>query len=292
MAKVSVCIPAYNNEQSLRRLLESVEIQTYRDYEVIITDDSEDDRIAKLTEEKKYIQYFKNQKRLGATANWNEAIGRSHGEYVKIMHHDDWFTDKNSLQAFVDMLEEHPEADIAFSGTVQVEERNSFARHISKDSVRLIEADYRNLYLGNTIGAPSAVIVRRSSKAGGNENIFFKYDESLKWLVDMEYYMCILQNNPRFVYTEKPLISIGIGREQLTEQCRDDNELNAYEYGYIFDKYNLKQEEIYRKKLVEVFAQARKSSKDIKEHGIAGREYKRALAGKLVSKIKWKLTHT
>lgn len=40
MVKVSICIPAYNNGQAVRRLLSSVEKQTFKDYEVIITDDS------------------------------------------------------------------------------------------------------------------------------------------------------------------------------------------------------------------------------------------------------------
>ena len=32
MVKVSICIPAYNNEQSVRRLLASVEKQIFQDY--------------------------------------------------------------------------------------------------------------------------------------------------------------------------------------------------------------------------------------------------------------------
>ena len=50
MVKVSICIPAYNNEQSVRRLLASVEKQIFQDYEVIITDDSTGDGIGKLAE--------------------------------------------------------------------------------------------------------------------------------------------------------------------------------------------------------------------------------------------------
>ncbi len=285
MAKVSICIPAYNNVLSLRRLFKSIEIQTYKDYEVIVTDDSTDDAIARLAEEKKYIRYFKNEKRLGSTANWNAAVEKSSGEYVKIMHHDDWFTDENSLQAFVSLLEDHPEADMAFSGTIQAQECNSFARCISKKDAQLIKSDYRNLYLGNTIGAPSAVMVRRKG------DVFPKYDEKLKWLVDMEYYMGVLKNNPRFAYTEQPLITIGIGSGQLTEQCRDDLELNAYEYGYIYEKYDLKEEMEYKSKLIEILIQAGKNYKDAEEYGIPEREYKRVQADKLISKVKWKMTH-
>ena len=50
MGKVSICIPAYNNEQSVERLLASIEKQTFRDYEVIITDDSDGNGIKELAE--------------------------------------------------------------------------------------------------------------------------------------------------------------------------------------------------------------------------------------------------
>ncbi|MCI8844976.1 MAG: glycosyltransferase family 2 protein [Lachnospiraceae bacterium] len=287
MVKVSICIPAYNNEQSVRRLLASVEKQIFQDYEVIITDDSTGDGIGKLAEEKDYVKYYKNPVPLGAAANWNEAVGKSGGEYVKIMHHDDWFTDENSLGAFVDMLEQHPEADLAFSGSRQEEAERSYDRSISADDAALIREDYRNLFLGNTIGAPSAVIVRRSALR--TEEIV--YDEKLTWLVDMEYYMHILKGNPRFIYTEKPLISIGIDAGQLTETCRDNKELNAFEYGYICRKYQLEKKEEYRRKLAVILADAKKSGQEAESYGIRSEEYRKIKREKLLSAIRWKITH-
>lgn len=290
MIKVSICIPAYNNEAAVRRLLESIEQQSYKDYEVIITDDSDTDDIRKLAEEKSQVQYYKNEKRLGATANWNAAIAKSSGEYIKIMHHDDWFTDADSLGSFVELLDKNPSAAFAFSGSRQVEGDKSYNRFISEADAQMIEADYRNLYLGNTIGAPSAVMVRRSAVTDGKQPDVV-YDEKLTWLVDMEYYMHILQRNPHFVYTHKPLISIGVGKEQLTERCRDDRELNAFEYGYIYDKYELGQVEAYRNRLLKVLADAGKSAEEATAHGISVAEYRAEKQRKLFSKIKWKLTH-
>lgn len=307
--KVSICIPAYNNEQAMRRLLASIEMQSYKDYEVILTDDSDTDGIRKLAEEKEYVRYHKNEKRLGATANWNAAIAKSSGEYIKIMHHDDWFTDENSLQAFVDMLEEHPEADMAFCGSRQVEtdgnvgeagsqesHGNSYDRFTSKEDIRLLEADYRNLFLGNTIGAPSAVIVRRSAieREPGNKSentMGIVYDEKLTWLVDMEYYMHILSRNPHFAYTDRPLVSIGVGKEQLTEKCRDDKELNVFEYGYIYQIYDLVSEKKYRQKLIQICADAGKTYEDVSAYEIPEKEYKKQLRSKFISKVEWKLSH-
>ncbi len=287
MVKVSICIPAYNNGQAVRRLLSSVEKQTFKDYEVIITDDSAGEEISRLAEEKSYIKYYKNPAPLGAAANWNAAISKSSGEYVKIMHHDDWFTDEDSLKAFVDMLEEHPDADLAFSGSRQEEVGKSYDRFIAAGDADLIKKDYRNLYLGNTIGAPSAVIVRRSVLYAAD----IVYDEKLTWLVDMEYYMHILRRNPRFVYTEKPLVSIGVGKEQLTQRCCDDRQLHGFEYGYLYKKYDLGCEEKYRNKLIPILADAGKSIEEAEAYGIGRKEYRAEKRRKLFCKIEWKLTH-
>ena len=283
MMKVSICIPAYNNEPSVRRLLESIERQNFKDYEVIITDDSVTDGIKKLAEEKSYVKYYKNPQCLGAAANWNAAISKARGEYIKIMHHDDWFTDENSLREFVNMLEEHPEACLGFSGSRQEEKEKSYERHIAPEDAAFIAQDYRNLYLGITIGAPSAVIVRGS--------IMAEYDEKLTWLVDMEYYMNLLKHTPHFIYTEKPLVSIGVGDDQLTEACRDNKELNVFEYGYIYKKYHLESQEKYRQKLLMILLDAGKSEEEVTAYGFPKGVYRREMRKKLFSKIKWKLTH-
>ena len=46
--KVSICIPAYNNAAEVKRLLESICMQTFRDLEIILTDDSTNEEIAEL----------------------------------------------------------------------------------------------------------------------------------------------------------------------------------------------------------------------------------------------------
>lgn len=300
MAKVSICIPAYNNEQSVRRLLESIERQKFKDYEVVITDDSDGEGIRKLAEEKGYIKYYKNKTALGAAANWNAAIGKSSGEYVKIMHHDDWFTDADSLQNFVDMLEQHPEAGMAFSGSRQEEEGRSYERFIAAEDAALIERDYRNLFLGNTIGAPSGTIVRRSvlenpvqenGQGDKSKKEGIAYDKNLTWLVDMDYYMNILKHNSRFVYTEKPLVSIGISKEQLTETCKDDKALHAFEYGYVYQKYQLGDCGECRRKLIRLLADAGKSREEAHTYGITEKEYTEEKRRKLLSKCRWKLMH-
>lgn len=282
MKKVSICIPVYNNVNGVQRLLDSVSKQKFRDFEVIITDDSTNEEVAELvnTYNDFELRYYKNAERLGAIRNWNSAVQKCTGEYIKIMHHDDWFTDEASLGKLVQMLDEKPEAILAFCGTWQVGEGQKYSRHISKSDARLIQEDYRNLYLGNIIGAPSAVIHRKS---------VCQYDEKLTWLVDMDFYMQLLKENSNFVYTEEPLISIGMGKEQLTRKCIENKEINSFEYQYIYKKYNLEVEQEYKNKLENMLLVYDCSANEVKGLGISTFSYRCKKAKKLMCKVKTKL---
>ena len=118
MPKVSICIPAYNQPTNLRRALESVFLQSFKDYEVIITDDSLDNSVSIVADEfgqHTNLRYYKNKTRKDTPENWNEAVRLASGELIKILHHDDWFSDENSLADFVKMLDRNPEVDFGFS---------------------------------------------------------------------------------------------------------------------------------------------------------------------------------
>ncbi len=256
MAKVSICVPTYNNPEDVDRLLQSVMKQTYTDFEVLISDDSTDDRVSgmigkytKTAESSLDIKYVHNQKPLGHVYNWNAAIKMSSGEYIKIMFSDDWFTFDYSLEKLVKMLDEHPECDLAFSSSRQVildQQEMAKLQHVTKEHAvcsydRVLEngyidnlrKDYRYMFISNQIGAPSDSIYRR-----GEQLILF--DEKSGWASDNFLYMEILSRNPKFVDTSEPLVSIGIHGGQYTEGFSNKDDRVYNDYRYMFIKYNLK----------------------------------------------------
>ena len=89
MVKVSICVPAYKNPVGVERLLESVKVQSFTDYEVVVTDDSPDGSVEEVVRRAEVpgMVYVRNAVRKGATGNWNEAVRHASGEYIKIMHH-------------------------------------------------------------------------------------------------------------------------------------------------------------------------------------------------------------
>lgn len=233
MNKVAICIPCYNSINKLKKLLDSIVTQTFKNFIVIITDDSENNLIKNLINEyfQINIQYYKNNVRLGATCNTNQALSFAYNldiEYIKIMHHDDYFTSSFSLEKMVNALENNKNASIAFSSTYEVKKNIIYERIISDEQIDLIKEDCFNLVYGNIIGAPSATIIRKND---------LLLDEHLKWFVDIEWYIQIMNIYKNFVFINEPLISIGLSSTQLSQECINNPLLILNESIYLYKKY-------------------------------------------------------
>lgn len=241
MPKVSICVPTYQNQEEVKRLVDSVREQTFQDFEFIITDDSKDNKIEEYIEElqdKKdrmasKIRYFHNEKSLGHIYNWNEALSQAKGEFVKIMFSDDWFTYPDSLEKMVTALEKEPEAGLVFCGSMQVSKSKSYSRKPEDGYVEELQKDYRYLFISNQIGAPSDTMYRRDLQV--------RFDEKSNWASDVFLYMEILKKNPKFVCLEEALISIGIHDNQYTESFSENDSRIFKDYQYMFEKYNLQE---------------------------------------------------
>lgn len=248
--KVSICAPTYNNVTEVERLLKSVYCQDYKDFEVNISDDSTNDEIERLVRKDfSQVNYQHNQKPYGHILNWNAAIHMADGEYIKIMFSDDWFTNDTSLGAFVALLDHNPKAMLAFSGSRQVmldQNMHYYDRHAHPDFIDRLRQDYRLLFLGNQIGAPSAVIYRRN----GELTLF---DEKSNWASDMYLYFDLLIKSHDFAYTTNPLVSIGVHEHQYTESFSEKDMRIYNDYRYMYEKYRLRESEECRAYFAERF---------------------------------------
>ncbi|MEE0920606.1 MAG: glycosyltransferase family 2 protein [Lachnospiraceae bacterium] len=236
--KVSICSPAYNNVSEVERMLKSIYEQDYTDFEVNISDDSTNDDICNMVKSKyPQVNYVHNKTPLGHIFNWNAAVKMAKGKYIKIMFSDDWFTDSTCLGKFVELLDKNPEVLLAFSGSRQVmldKDMDYYDRKAEDEFISRLNKDYRLLFLGNQIGAPSAVIYRRYKD--GSVALF---DEKSNWASDMYLYFELLRVQGRYAWTDKPLISIGVHDHQYTESFTEKDIRIYKDYRYMFEKYEL-----------------------------------------------------
>src|SRR4051812_37148291 len=107
---ISICIPCYGRVDFLKRLLDSIVLQTYKDYEVIINDNSTDNSVLELIRDYGKtlpIKYHKNLTYLEMGANWNKSMRHAKGTWLKMMHDDDWFCTPESLLCFAKEASQH-----------------------------------------------------------------------------------------------------------------------------------------------------------------------------------------
>ncbi len=197
---VTVIIPVYNRQYTIRRAIDSVLKQTYKNIELIIVDDCSTDATVNIIKEYKdkricLICLIKNQ---GANFARNRGIEKAKGEFIAFQDSDDeWLADKLEKQISC-MLKEKLKA--------------SFCPYILYEGKQnsIIPNDYQNIELyqnkleeklkrGNIVGTPTLVV---------KKEVFFQigmFDEKMKRLQDYEFIIRFVKNY-KLGYIYQPLV--------------------------------------------------------------------------------------
>lgn len=105
---VSVIMPAYNSEEFIEEAVNSVINQSYKEWELIITDDCSDDCtfqvISSLASKDKRIKVLKNEVNSGAAVSRNNSISHSKGRYLAFLDADDIW-ESNKLESQLGFME-------------------------------------------------------------------------------------------------------------------------------------------------------------------------------------------
>lgn len=99
---VSVIMPSFNTANYIAESIQSVLVQSYKDWELIIVDDcstDDTDGVVKPFLADKRIRYLKNEKSSGAAVSRNRAIREAKGKWIAFLDSDDlWMPDKLKKQ--------------------------------------------------------------------------------------------------------------------------------------------------------------------------------------------------
>ena len=131
-ARVTVAIPVYNGENFIERAIESILAQTYRDFELVISDNGSTDRTPEIcrrfaTQDAR-IRYFRYDVNRGAGWNYENARALARGtDYFKWAAHDDVIA-PTFLERCVDALDTDPGAVVAFSGVAAIDAAGEITR--------------------------------------------------------------------------------------------------------------------------------------------------------------------
>jgi len=117
---VSVCVPVYNGERVLGHALDSILAQTYRDYELIISDNASTDSTAEIcggyAARDPRIRYFRNETNIGANPNFNRLVRLARRPYFKLANADD-VCHPDLLARCISVLDRQPEVVLCYART-------------------------------------------------------------------------------------------------------------------------------------------------------------------------------
>jgi glycosyltransferase involved in cell wall biosynthesis len=194
--KISIVIPAYIKDSSqlifLENAFDSILRQTFINYEIVLTDHSTIYDIEALCEKysnKIKILYIKNFYGRGVpTENVNIALKHCSGEYIKILHCDDFFVDNRALEKIVNTLDSTKKKWL-------VNGFNHTYDGISFFNEKIPQYPDHLLIGNNLLGAPSNVTIRNDSKEDFDVNITMGIDIEWYHRLRMKYGMPYILND-------------------------------------------------------------------------------------------------
>lgn len=219
--KLTVAIPTHDMDSKdyfFRRCLDSLWNQSFQDFEIVVTDNSEDDRIEEICDwYRTGIRYFRNPNK-GMAPNTNEAIMQSEGQIIKILYMDDYMAHDEALEMIVKRFR----GEWLVSGcTHTINGEDFFKPHLPHYSTDIVMGK-------NTIGSPSVMAIRNSDTP-------MLFDEQMTWLLDCDYYKRMYDAFGEPVILKDINVVMGIHDGQMTNRMGDARKLQ--EHQYISTKY-------------------------------------------------------
>jgi len=210
---ISIVIPIYNSEKYIQECIDSILVQTFQDFEIIIVDDGSfdksierissynDDRIILIKNTHNYIQSL------------NIGMNRAQAKYIARMDSDDIML-PNRLELQYNFMETHLDVDVCGGGAHYFGNSNMDLKPISSHNDIIL-----NLILSNSLIHPTVIMKRKIISLfphidGIYEcyNPLYIYAEDYKLWTDLSIKGCRFFNIPEII------LQYRVGPQQVTNR--------------------------------------------------------------------------
>lgn len=199
---ISIVMCTYNRERFLRRAIESVQNQTWTDWEFLIVDDGSTDGSMEVINsfQDDRIRVFSAGKNRFYCQTVKTALRECKGDYIAFINSDDaWYPTK--LEEQMEIMENHKEYGACFTNVTLVDDEG---RDITSECPQMAgvfstifhtQKEYLNHFLlhGNTLCHPSSLIRREVFEASGGLQILFSQ------VADLDLWVRIVTMTPIYV---------------------------------------------------------------------------------------------
>ena len=205
MQLVSIILPYYKKIDYIRKTLDSIDRQTYKNYELIIIYDDKDltdfHILTEITKKNPKVKIIKNIKNMGAGYSRNIGIKNSHGEFIAFIDADDlWHKQKIGKQiAFMN----NNDIDFSFSNY-----KKKFPNKIVEVKYKKESIEYKDLLKSCVIGL-STVMIKKNII---NYNLF----PNLKTQEDFVAWLKITKKNYKAYNLNSTLVTWNFDKNSLS----------------------------------------------------------------------------
>jgi glycosyltransferase involved in cell wall biosynthesis len=229
ISEILVFVPTYNSEKYLRECLDSVLIQTFQDWECVISDDASTDKSVEIAREyeKKDSRFrvLTHKKNVGAANNWNRAKENNKSFATKILCADDYLM-IDALKKQLDILKRYETAIVFSERNIVFSNGKELYPRLPKyaNRIPINEAFKYYINLGrNIFGEPVAALFRTDLFVK-SEGFYPKFEYSL----DTSGYMAIARGHD--VTFDKSVVGVfRVSKNQWSYK------LKGKQYSHVFD---------------------------------------------------------
>lgn len=244
-SKVSVIVPVYNAESTIKKCIRSILAQTYKNFELILVDDGSEDNSSNICNKYKYdtrVKAFRIQNH-GAAYARNFALNHSMGEYLMFCDADDYYAEDYIYQMVRTI--QLTKADIVISGYF-FEKNQRFHSSVKMKSKSLSKNEIiKHMTIDTDLGGfPWNKIFRRTIINN------LRFPEDLLIMEDAYFFLGAMQNTENIYYLAKPLYYYCNNSNSITKKIENiysSNNTNQYLSSwekilnnFIFDKKSKK----------------------------------------------------
>jgi hypothetical protein len=206
----------------LEENLNSIKMQTFKNYNIIITDETNTDDMYNFIidyskKNNMNINYHKSLLK-GWSNNHNNGLKHCKSALIKILHYDNYFYHENALNDIVEIFKN--DENIYWVVSTYIHNKNNILcdLHTPKYNDNILKGI-------NTIGDPSCLTFK-------NKNIL-SFDVNLTWFVDCDYYYRLynLYSYPHVLNNTN--IVVRHHKKQTTLLCENNIELHNFEKKHI-----------------------------------------------------------